>query len=173
MTRARRGCGRNGLFNVEYLTVLVLFLVFSTYFVFRMLDQKPAYLAEVQLEIFRSESYRLSEMLIDDAGDPADWRAGTAGIARIGLSDETANVTNTVSEAKLSAMKQMCADSAGYASVKSLAGASHDFSLVRISSSGAAETVCSPGATGDVRASITRFVAFDTGDYGQIIVQMW
>jgi len=173
MTRARQVCGRNGLFNVEYLTVLVLFMVFSTYFVFRMLDQKPAYLAEVQREIFRSESYRLSEMLVDDAGAPANWRAGTAGIARIGLSDEAANVTNLVSEAKLSAMKQMCTGAAGYANVKALVGASHDFSLVRIGSDGAAETVCGPGTTGDVRASMTRFVAFDTGDYGQIIVQMW
>lgn len=177
MTRARQGCGRNGLFNVEYLTVLVLFMVFSTYFVFRMLDQKPAYLAEVQREIFRSESYRLSEMLVDDAGAPANWQTlvggSEAGIRRIGLSDASRNVTNLVLEAKLAGMKQMCTGFAGYTNVKALVGASHDFSLVRIGSDGAAETVCGPGTTGDVRASMTRFVAFDTGDYGQIIVQMW
>lgn len=160
------------MFNVEYLTVLVLFVIASTYFTFRMMEQKPAYVAEVQREIFRSESYRLSEMLVDDAGAPANWRYGTPGIGRIGLSDESANVTNLVSEEKLSAMKQMCAGG-GYDTVKRLVGAKHDFSLVRVGSAGASEEICGPGATGDVRASITRSVAFSTGDYGKLILQMW
>ena len=160
-----------GLFNVEYLTVLIMFIIFSTYFTFRMMEQKPAYIAEVQREIFRAESYRLSEMLVDDAGEPANWRA-LAGTKRIGLSDESKNVTNLVSEAKLLAMEQMCAG-AGYAAVKRLVGGQHDFSLVRIGSNGVPETVCWPGATGDVKASITRFVAFSTGDYGKIVLQMW
>lgn len=159
-----------GLFNVEYLTVLILFIIFSTYFTFRMMEQKPTYIAEVQREIFRAESYRLSEMLVDDAGEPANWRA-LAGTKRIGLSDESKNVTNLVSEAKLLAMEQMCG--ADYAAVKGLVGGQHDFSLVRIGSNGVPETVCWPGATGDMKASITRFVAFSTGDYGKIVLQMW
>jgi len=161
-----------GMFNVEYLTVLTLFIIFSTYFTFRMMEQKPAYVAEVQREIFRAESYRLSEMLVDDAGEPANWQTlAEGGIKRIGLSDESKNVTNLVSEAKLLKMEQMCG--ADYAAVKRLVGGQHDFSLVRIDSSGVLETVCWPGATGDVKASITRFVAFSTGDYGQIVLQMW
>jgi hypothetical protein len=170
MTRARRIYGRNGLFNVEYLTVLVLFMVFSTYFVFRMLDQKPAYLAEVQREIFRAESYRLSEMLVDDAGEPANWNGGN--VKRVGLSDETKNVTNLLNETKLSKMKQLCTGAAGYANVKSLVGAQHDFSLEYINSSGAFD-ICNPCVTCDVKASITRFVAFSTDNYGKMILQMW
>jgi len=161
-----------GLFNVEYLTVLILFIIFSTYFTFRMMEQKPAYSAEVQREIFRAESYRLSEMLVDDAGEPANWRA-LAGTKRIGLSDESKNVTNLVSEAKLQTMKTICIVNKEYAKVKDLVGGQHDFSLVRIGSNGVPETVCWPGATGDVKASITRFVAFSTGDYGKMILQMW
>jgi len=163
-----------GLFNVEYLTVLILFIIFSTYFTFRMMEQKPAYTAEVQREIFRAESYRLSEMLVDDAGEPANWQTLAEGsIKRIGLSDETKNVTNLVSEAKLQAMKTICIVNKEYAKVKALVGGQHDFSLVRIGSNGVPETVCWPGATGDVKASITRFVAFSTGDYGKMILQMW
>jgi len=165
-----------GLFNVEYLTVLTLFMLFSTYFTFRMMEQKPAYMREVRTEIFRSESYRLSEMLVNDAGEPANWQTlvGTGGessIKRIGLSDESANVTNFVSEVKLSKMKDLC--SASYANAKRMVGGGHDFSLVRIGTSGVPETVCSPGAVGDVKASITRLVAFSGGDYGKVVVQMW
>jgi len=169
---------RRGLFNVEYLTVLVMFIIFSMYFVFKMTAEKPAYTAEVARETLRAESYRLSEMLVDDAGAPANWQnlAGTpqqSNIKRVGLSDESKNVTNLVSGTKLSKMKQMCVGAAGYATVKGMVGAKHDFSLMRIDSSGVADTICGPLATGDVTASITRFVAFDSGSYGQLIVQMW
>jgi len=169
---------RKGLFNVEYLTVLVIFILVSMYFVFRMMAEKPAYAAEIKRETLRAESYRLSEMLVDDAGAPANWQnlAGTgqqSRILRVGLSDETKNVTNLVSEIKLSKMTQMCSIAGGYATVKGMVGAKHDFSLVRIDSSGTADTICGPLVTGDVTASITRFVAFDSGDYGQLIVQIW
>jgi len=172
----RRASFRSGLFNVEYLTVLTMFIMFSTYFTFRMMEQKPAYMREINAEIFRSESYRLSEMLVNDAGEPADWQTlvGTGGegsIKRIGLSDESGNVTNLLSEAKLSKMKALCA--ADYANAKRLVGGGHYFSLVRTGSSGIPETICSPGVTGDVKASITRLVAFSGGDYGKIVVQMW
>ncbi|MFH1623115.1 MAG: hypothetical protein ABIA12_01190 [Candidatus Aenigmatarchaeota archaeon] len=169
-------CVCRGLFNVEYLTVLTLFILFSTYFTFRMMEQKPAYIREVRTEIFRSESYRLSEMLVNDAGAPANWQTlvGTAdegSIRRIGLSDESENVTNLLSEVKIANMSQMCA--ADYAAVKRLVGAQHDFSLVRIGLDGVPETICSPGAVGDVKASITRLVAFGGEDYGKMVVQMW
>jgi hypothetical protein len=161
-----------GLFNVEYLTVLILFIIFSTYFTFRMMEQKPAYIAEVQREIFRAESYRLSEMLINDPGHPLDWETLPAGsVKRIGLSDATANVTNLLNETKLSKMKQMCG--ADYAAVKRLVGGQHDFSLVYINSSGAFDICNQTCVTCDVKASITRFVAFSTGDYGKIVLQMW
>ncbi|MCX6820775.1 MAG: hypothetical protein NT016_02405 [Candidatus Aenigmarchaeota archaeon] len=172
------GRARKGLFNVEYLTVLILFIMCSMYFVFRMMAEKPAYINEVHRETLRAESYRLSEMLVDDAGAPANWQnlAGTpqqSNIKRVGLSDESNNVTNMVSETKLSEMKQMCVGAGGYATVKSMVGARHDFSLTRIDSAGVADTICSPAAAGDVTASITRLVAFDTGGYGQLITQMW
>lgn len=160
-----------GLFNVEYLTVLIMFIIFSTYFTFRMMEQKPAYIAEVQREIFRAESYRLSEMLVDDAGEPANWQTLAEGsIRRIGLSDESKNVTNLLNETKLSKMKQMCG--ADYAAVKRLVGGQHDFSLEYINSSGAFD-ICNPCVTCDVKASITRFVAFSTDNYGKMILQMW
>ena len=162
-----------GLFNVEYLTVLILFLIFSTYFTLRMMEQKPAYVAEVQREIFRAESYRLSEMLINDPGHPLDWETLPVGsVKRIGLSDATANVTNLLNETKLSKMGQLCIAVDGYANVKSRVGAQHDFSLEYINSSGTFYR-CNPCVTCDVKASITRFVAFNTGDYGKIVLQMW
>jgi hypothetical protein len=157
--------------------VLVLFIIFSMYFTMRMMEQKPAYLAEVRREIFRSESYRLSEMLINDPGHPLDWETlPIDSVKRIGLSDATANVTNLLSEEKLLRMTQLCAGDDGYAKVKGLVGANHEFSLVRIVSSDVPETVetiCSPGAEGDIKASLTRLVAFEGGGYGKIILQMW
>lgn len=160
-----------GLFNAEYIAVLVLFIGFSTYFTFRLMQQQPAYVAEVQKETFRSESYRLVEMLVDDAGSPANWESGGT-VNRVGLSDETKNVTNLVSDLKITRMEQMCVGALGYANVKALVGAQHDFSIVRINSSSQLERVCN-GTIGDVKATITRLVAFTSGDYGKIVLQMW
>jgi len=169
-----------GLFNAEYITVLVLFIMFSTYFTYKLVEQRPTYLREVNKEMLRSESYRLSEMLINDPGYPNDWNtlvggASEANIKRIALLDQSENETNLLSTSKISGLNTLCLRANGYENVKRLVGAAHDFSILVINSTEAPKVLidCKPSATGEVVASIKRLVAFGSGNFGEMVVQMW
>ncbi len=170
---------RKGLFNMEYFIVLTLFVTFSGYFAFRLLEQQPTYLQEVQNEIYRSESYRLSEILVNDAGHPANWDVlvGTADedkIKRIGLLDDSKNSTNLLSEEKIDDMNILCSREGGFNTVKTLLGTSYNFSITITDMSRSLGTIeCKPPVTEDIKSSIKRLVSFNSGNYGELIVQIW
>jgi len=168
---------KKGQFSLEYLAVLTLFLVFSLYFAFRLLEYYPLHLKNVREEILRSDSYRLSEMMINDDGWPTNWETlPFASVERIGLSDATEDITNLLAAAKVNALDNLCHTlGEEYPSVKRLVGAEHDFFLEinNTSGDGSLYTQCGPlPASGSV-SIIRRIVAFDNGDYGELVVQMW
>jgi hypothetical protein len=95
-------------------------------------------------------------------------------IKRIGLSTNSKNETNLLSEGKIEGLRTLCNGADGYDVIKKRIGAEHSFSIVIIDSTGTLNTVnCGPGTTGEIIASIKRLVAFDSGDYGEVIVQIW
>ena len=69
----------------------------------------PAFVEEVRKEDVRSKAFQLSEILLNDPGDPADWWGGSApNIKRIGLSDENSNKTNLISKLKVDKLDSLC-----------------------------------------------------------------
>jgi hypothetical protein len=163
-----------GMFSVEYVVVLVLFIVISAYFTYRLLEQKPIYVREVQKEIFRSENYMISELLVNDGGEPQNWNLLSSPIRRIGLLDTSKNQTNLVSRAKASALHNLCAGSAGYRNVKANFSASHNFSISVVDTvTGLTLCDCNPSGNNEILASFKRIVAFDNGDYGEVLVKSW
>ncbi len=167
-----------GMFNLEYVVVLIIFVIFSTYFTFKMLEQRPLYIREVKEEIYRSQSYRFSEMIINDPGHPTDWDilVGTIdepSIKRVGLLNHFENKTNLLSEDKIFAFETLCENS-GYSMVKKLVGVEDDFYIMIIDETNTFETIeCKPEEIGEIKSNIRRSVAFDSGNYGEIIVQIW
>jgi len=163
---------------MEYLTVLIIFVMFSSYFAFKLLEQKPVYLEEVKNEIYRSESYRLSEILINDPGEPLEWH-DVGGTLRVGLSNHTENKTNHVMEEKIERLGELCGVVDGYSNVKKLLGASYDFSITitDLSRELPEETFesvqCQPSSVGDVKSSIKRLFSFGSGYYGEVRVSVW
>jgi hypothetical protein len=159
-----------GQFSVEYFVVLVLFLVFSLYFAFQLIEYYPEYMKNVKEEILRSDAYRLSEMLINDDGNPKDWDV-TGSPTRIGLSYEMENKSNLVSMAKVVEMDALC--TADYSNVKSLMGSEHDFYMVLEEVGEPLMIQCGPVPSDENIVIITRVVAFDNGNYGKLTLEMW
>ncbi|MEM7826521.1 MAG: hypothetical protein QW451_02750, partial [Candidatus Aenigmatarchaeota archaeon] len=87
---------------VEFITSMLIFSSFVTYFSIHSLSSASSYLAEIKMERLRSEAYQISELLINDPGEPLNWNViNFANVRRIGLLDHTQNKTNLLSKAKL------------------------------------------------------------------------
>lgn len=158
---------------VEYIVSFSIFSVFVAYLFFRLVDYMPIYLNELKGEKLRSEAFQLSELLVNDPGEPLDWQTKPdSSVKRIGLSSNE-NKTNYISADKVNRLSASCAGN--YDLVKGWIGADYQFSIIVSSKSGSPSAVCNPISTTvrGVNATIKRFVAFDTESYGELIVYVW
>ncbi|MDI6798560.1 MAG: hypothetical protein QMD12_00985, partial [Candidatus Aenigmarchaeota archaeon] len=126
---------------VEYLVSTTIFIAFTTYFFFNLVSLVPAYLNEIRSERVRSEAYQISEILVNDPGEPINW--DLSNVKRLGFSDENFNKTNLLSENKINMIGPNCIP--GYDEVKKLIGTDLDFMLVLIERpNGQLKMLCSP-----------------------------
>jgi hypothetical protein len=135
----------------------------------------PEYLNQIRSEIIRSEAYQISEILVNDPGEPINWNVGN--VKRLGLSDETKNLTNFLSLNKINAIGDgvnFCKP--GYDSIKKWLASDNDFSIILIKKIPVEQTLinCRPStiAVRAINTTIRRIVSFDSS-YGELIVQMW
>jgi len=160
---------------VEYLVAFVIFVTFVGYFSFQILKFIPEYLNQIRSERIRAEAYQISEILINDPGYPSNWNIGN--VKRLGLSDQTKNLTNFLSVNKINAIgdgTNFCKP--GYDNVKKWLASDYDFSitLTRKSPSEAILINCRPSiiAVRAINTTVRRIVSFDSS-YGELIIQMW
>jgi len=99
-----------GQLTIQYLASFIFFLGLVIYIYFSYSANLPAYVEEVGKEDVRSKAFQLSEILLNDAGDPSNWyTCGSPGcVNRIGFSDENSNKTNLISEQKTDALNSFC-----------------------------------------------------------------
>ncbi|MHA1744032.1 MAG: hypothetical protein ACTSV6_07260 [Candidatus Heimdallarchaeota archaeon] len=156
---------------VEYLTAFIIFITFVGYFSVQLLKIVPGYIDQIRTERIRSEAYQISEILVNDPGEPLDWYTDPSSTIRVGLSDETRNKTNFLSLAKINALDTECKKNSynGYYDVKRWLASDYDFSIIL-----PGEIDCHPPSTAvkSVNVTLRRIVSFDSG-YGELIIQMW
>jgi hypothetical protein len=159
---------------VEFLVAIIIFLSSVTYIAFQISSLIPNYINEIKAERMRSEAFQLSELLINDPGNPANWYQDFDHAERLGLSDETRNKTNLLSGDKISKFNETCFSS--YLEVKKKLGIDYNFSLV-----------LKDGKTGKIKINcsvpilprytrITRIVAYTENNeikYGEMVLQAW
>jgi len=58
---------------VEYIVSITIFITFAVFFFYNLLSFMPTYLNEIRNERVRSEAYQISELLINDLGEPVNW----------------------------------------------------------------------------------------------------
>ena len=101
-----------GQLTIQYLASFIFFLGLVIYIYFSYSSNLPTYVEEVRKEDVRSKAFQLSEILLNDAGDPSNWNtcASVDCIKRIGLSDENSNKTNLISKLKVDRLKSLCSN---------------------------------------------------------------
>jgi hypothetical protein len=161
---------------VEFLVTMAIFITFVGYFSFQLTSFFPIYLNEVRNERVRSEIYQLSEILMNDPGDPANWRDSTSdSVKRIGLSNENFNKTNYLSLTKITNFNLNCPTN--YETIRSKLGSQLDFSVILFERYPTDQKLieCKPPVTTirAINSTIRRIVYFDSGGYGELIIQMW
>jgi len=164
---------------VEFLTAMLIFITFVGYFSIQILMFIPSYINEVRSENLRSEAFQISELLINDPGEPLEWNLNFKDANRTGLSDHTQNKTNLLSGVKILALDSECQKN--YDLVKEKMGLDHDFSLILIDRKTDKPKIenCYPKSITkfrQVNITIRRVIAYEEDgniNYGEMILQVW
>jgi len=59
--------------SFEYYFSLVLFVMFATYIVFQTISVTSVYRREIRNRLLKTEAYQISELLVNDLGEPINW----------------------------------------------------------------------------------------------------
>lgn len=168
-----------GQFSLEQLVAMTLFVAFVSYVLFTVLNLVPTYNSQVKAERLKSEAYQMSELLINNPGNPANWNLANQPIS-FGLSNQTANLTNYVSTTKMGYLSSFCfaPNYAGYSQVSQWLGTDRQFSILLLSRNCAIPPVdCRPNSSvfrgSSVNVSIKRYVAFNQNCFGELDLQVW
>ncbi|MGC8812108.1 MAG: hypothetical protein ACP5O8_00775 [Candidatus Aenigmatarchaeota archaeon] len=161
---------------IEYVASVGIFISFVAYIFFLLLRYYPLYVQEMENERKRLEAYQISEVLINDFGDPINWETFNSldSVNRIGLSDNLRNKTNLLNLAKINKLKNFC--NLNYEEVKKKVDSEFDFSLILFDLTNNNLLInCMPTKVVITPSNITvrRIVAFSSGGYGELIVQVW
>lgn len=161
--------------SIEYVVSLSLFILFVSYLFFNILNILPLYLNEIRNERIKSEAYQISEILVNDPGEPSDWETKEDWeIKRIGLSNENYNKTNLLSVSKINRLKNECEND--YDKILDWLDTDYQISITMSSKNGAGfETFhCGPSEVTirTINVSVRRYFAFEEG-YGELVLQVW
>ena len=160
-----------GQLSVGFYTSLVIFLGVVAYFVLQLFQTIPATTNAIKAESTRIESYQLSQILVDDGGQPLDWQnQAINSVKRIGLLDSAQNKTNLVSSQKISKMNTICSNN--FNDVKFLLDIQNEFSISFVNHVTNEKWVCRSG--GQLRNSfnVTRIVSIDGTALGEITIEV-
>lgn len=165
-----------GQISIDYYVALIIFIFFVVYLLFQISNLVPNFIGQLEEQRIRSETYQMSELLLNDAGSPANWNTLAPGqINRIGLSDQNRNKTNLLSVAKIAALNALCADQ-GQQFLRSKLATDLQFSVFVIDrTDGSTDLICQPANPSLRGFAVTtkRVVAFDDGRFGELTLQVW
>ena len=113
--------------TVEYLASFITFIGLIIFIYFTYSGNIPGFVEEVKKEDVRSKAYQLSEILVNDPGDPTNWDQPASDIKRIGLSDEKSNKTNLISWDKVVELDNQCGN---FDDIKRWLGLNKSFSIL-------------------------------------------
>jgi len=161
--------------SIEYYASLIIFILFVGYIFFQLITTSPHFIREAKNERLRIEAYQISELLINDPGEPIDWNLPTETVKRFGLSSNS-NKTNLLDMNKIIAFNDSC--NTNYKNVRSLIDTEYYFSINLNKTSG--EKIenlidCKPkiNVTKQMKVSLSRVVALDSNEFAELVVQMW
>jgi len=154
----------------EQISSLLLFVTSVTYLVYLLLSYYPSYISEMKKQSLLVEAYQISEILVNDVGEPANWYSLQINqIKRIGLLNESINRTNVVSITKARVLDTIC--NSNYQIFKQLLDLKNDINLIAYIGSNVLVNCTRP--VGERVAKINRIISFDNGSYGELIIWLY
>ena len=174
-----------GQLTIQYLASFIFFIGLIVYIYFAYSINLPAFVEEVRKEDIRSKAFQLSEILLNDPGDPSNWGPDMehTDINRIGLSDENSNKTNLISLKKIDELKFICSN-VGFEFIQKKLAFNKPFSIhvFNISQDSGERNLLIDCVSPDfpktsINATVKRITALNNTDTGEleiaeIIVQM-
>jgi hypothetical protein len=164
-----------GQFTWDYVVSIITFITLVSYISLQIIGNIPNMLNAIRNEFLRSEAYQLSELLINDPGQPPNWNS--TNVERIGLSNESLNITNYISASKISHLRTICNNN--YGNLVKLLGidvSKYNISITIFDKTNDQLLVnCMPQIVilRAINVTIKRYAAIDNGNYAEIILQAW
>ncbi|MFH7880784.1 MAG: hypothetical protein QXI09_02125 [Candidatus Aenigmatarchaeota archaeon] len=154
--------------SYEFYIVFFVFLIIISYIISYILSFRNIYLKEIKKEILFGEAYKISQILVNDVGEPENWHLNIDNAKRIGLLSSS-NYFNHLSLSKINVFNLNCRNN--YNLIKNLIGTELDFSIRLVSNDGNVLIDCIR-PFGEEVIEIDRIVSFDDGK-GYGVMKIW
>jgi len=151
----------------EQFIALSLFVFSVLFLISQLLSYYPTYFNEIRRQTLLSEAYQISELLVNDVGEPANW--DSTNVKRIGLLNESLNITNVISLLKVSYANNIC--NSDYNKFKSLLDLKNEINFV-VYLEGSIIANCSR-PLGERAVKFSRIVSFDNKSYGELVLWLY
>jgi len=162
-----------GQISIEYLIALSIFIGLISYIYLKYVGNISPFIEDVIKEEKRAEAFQIANILVNDPGEPVNWNANPP-IQRIGLANESTNMTNCITRAKINALPSVCQN------LNNLLSIERPFNVlifdVDLSNNGRRTLLAScmsPVLRIDqINATVRRYAVYDGGRIAEIIVQV-
>lgn len=165
--------------TIQYLASFIFFVGLVILIYLSYSANIPRFVEEVNKENTRSKAYQLSEILVNDPGEPINWVP--ANVERIGLSDNYYNKTNLIRFQKVQLFDELCNQPGGFKKIQDKLALNKSFSIFifNITDNGNRDSLasCSPQVfpkTG-INVTVRRITAMNNSgkiELAEVIVQM-
>lgn len=170
-----------GQLTIEYLISFGIFIGVIIYVYLLYTRNIPNFLEEIKKENIRAEAYQLSELLVNDIGEPPNWNTlSDENIKRIGLADQNRNQTNFISKQKITGFDIKC--DSDFSNIQKWVGLNKSFSVLifNINQGTGSRSLladCTPPliVRAALNATVKRIAAYEEGGtkkLAEIIVQV-
>ncbi|MEM5815231.1 MAG: hypothetical protein QXD89_01945 [Candidatus Aenigmatarchaeota archaeon] len=151
---------------------LMIFITAIVFIFYEIVSFYPLFYRELKKEVLYFEGYQISQILVNDPGEPADWYSDLSEIERIGLASEFFNTFNLLSIQKVNAVNFLCNNE--YERFKKLIGTNYDVNLVLILLDGRYLINCTKNLSREIAVKVSRIIALDDQkSYGELIIWVY
>ncbi len=159
-----------GQLSYEYYVSLLIFLLASFYVMLKINQYLPPFKEFVLKQRIYSEAYQLSEILVNDPGEPPDWNL--SNVKRIGLQHQLKK-KNLVSSYKINLLNESC-EKFGYSFIKDKLGVPQDVDFrLSVFKDDKLLVSCGIDKRYSIKESLSRTVYIDGKDYGKVVVEVF
>ncbi|MCS7093628.1 MAG: hypothetical protein RMJ18_00335 [Candidatus Aenigmarchaeota archaeon] len=156
----------------EFYVALMIFITSVVFLFYEIVVYYPAFSVELKKEVLYSQAYKISQLLINDPGEPRNWYLDISNAKRIGLQNESFQTLNVLSQVKAIALNSTC--NQNYDTFKKLLGVNYNISIVFKLTNNSYVINCTRVMYGENVAKISRIAAMDDGkSYGELIIWVY